>query len=220
MALRFVLSHGWGFSPAFWAPLLEKWPFTQPPIVWDAGYYGLPDLSLPAADASTQWVGIGHSIGFARLIRQNRSFSALIGLQAFTRFLGDNPPLREQRLAEWEQLSMHFDASAVATLKSFYRRCGVPGKWFAPEQCNRAALKTDLQQLKESLSLPDSVPVLILSSQDDVIVPPAILQDNFQGTSSTIDYCDTARHALGYLEPEWVLERIQTFLKEHHALPG
>lgn len=89
MHLGLVFFHGWGLSPAFWQPLATRLA-QYPQVFADAGYFGtsqFPTLT-PHLPPGHRWVGIGHSLGFARALQTPpaQGWAALVSVAGFARF--------------------------------------------------------------------------------------------------------------------------------------
>ena len=85
MHLGLVFFHGWGLGPSFWQPLATRLA-RYPQVFADAGYFG-PPLS-PTLTPGHRWVGIGHSLGFARALQSppTDGWAALVSVAGFSRF--------------------------------------------------------------------------------------------------------------------------------------
>jgi pimeloyl-[acyl-carrier protein] methyl ester esterase len=214
----FIFCHGFGFDSSFWQPLIP-WFSGQELVFWDLGYFA--DESLPIIDTeSFDYIGIGHSLGFMKLLSLKIPFQALIGLNGFINFLGFETTLRQQRTREWISLKKHFQRNPIATLTQFYQRVGVTVDLHTKSKINHEKLMQDFVFLATTEKLGLNYPILLLSSAEDSIVPKKIIEDNFLNQSSiileTIGQQQTQTpvpHGLGYLHSDWVFQRIQ-----HHLL--
>lgn len=96
MHLGLVFFHGWGLSPAFWQPLATRLA-QYPQVFADAGYFGTPPSPTltPHLPPGHRWVGIGHSLGFARALQAppDDGWAALVSVAGFARFCppAENP---------------------------------------------------------------------------------------------------------------------------------
>ncbi|WP_347078008.1 alpha/beta fold hydrolase, partial [Escherichia coli] len=76
---------------------------------------------------------------------------------------------------------------------------------------------SDLHWLQKEYKLPN-VPTLILSSDDDIVVPHSITSDNFREQPWVkLDSIIDTGHALGFRKPEEVYEKIMSFLDDRTA---
>jgi pimeloyl-[acyl-carrier protein] methyl ester esterase len=214
--LCFVFCHGFGFDSTFWNPLRPY--FSRVNTVYlDLGYFGDPywvmaQPTLPAS--STEYIGIGHSLGMMKLMSLNIPFKCLIGLHGFVNFLGFNAQLHRRRQRELMHLTEQFNESPELTLSQFYQRTGVDFNLPIMGRLNQVRLLDDLSSLAHSIAVPVDVPMLVLGSNDDKIVPPVLIEDNFSPYPHvTIDILNQAQHGLGYLKPDMVYQNIMRFLE-------
>ncbi len=210
---HFVFCHGFGFDPHFWDPIAPYFSQEKCSFI-DLGYFNNPSDSHYLNDQKI--IGIGHSIGLSKLTSMHNNFDCLIGLNSFTNFLGSDQTMYTKRQRELKALRSSFLKDPDSTLRNFYVRCG------APEfiECNDFStldldlLLSDFEWLQKEHKLPD-VPTLILSSDDDSIVPQAITSDNFSRQPYVQrDSIANAGHALGFKEPAKVYKRIMSFLND------
>ncbi len=197
-----VFLHGWGFGPEIWSPWADAFP-KRPVVLLDAGYFGSLRMALPAnADG---WVGVGHSLGFARLLSMDVRWRGLIGLGAFLRFC-PIPGRDSGTPAEvLDAMLAHLDTAPANVLTRFLRRCGLKGQTSTlPGPDGLARLRQDLLVLRE-LDL-GATPELLASA------PPALL---LHAADDRIAPVELAREALGML-PE---SRLHVFASGAHALP-
>lgn len=208
----FVFCHGFGFDATFWDPLRPF--FAEMDTVYlDLGYFNEGNLNEDSYQ-STDFIGIGHSLGLTKLIQSNIPFKRLVGLHGFTNFLGSNTLLRRRRQRELMHLTQQFKASPELTLSQFYQRAGVGFNIPVAGVVNQTRLLDDLALLAQSVSVPDDVPLLILGSNDDKIVPPELIEDNFGVCPHvTISLVNQTQHGLGYLKPDVVHQHIMNFLE-------
>ena len=208
----FIFCHGFGYESTFWDNL-RPFFFSDTCIFLDLGYFGSKrdELKIPPF---TQVIGIGHSLGFMKLLNSNVKFDYIIGLNAFTNFLGNDLDLRRTRTLELERLGENLLKSTIYTLKRFYLRCGVssPNKDLSDICLER--LIDDLEFLKSESNLPEDSKLLIIGSEDDVIVPKELVLDNFErfGRDIELKFFPNGSHALGLLNSKSVYETIEGFI--------
>lgn len=215
MKIGFVFCHGWGFNKDFWRNLK---PYFQiyPCYYMDLGYFNNPIEIRQENLTSLKWIGIGHSLGFIKLLESNVQFSALIGLQAFTNFLGSGPELVKIRTQELNKIINNFNLQPLATLENFYNDCGLE---FRKEQfkfINYERLITDLEKLKLNYNhLIYSIPLLVIGSKDDKIVPESLIKANFIKNKNTeLIIHNKGRHLLGLNEADLIYENIMHFISK------
>lgn len=170
--------HGWAFDASVWAPLraeLGDWPHA----VADAGYFG--PAQAPKIDGPL--IAIGHSMGVLRLLRDlPPACAALVSINGFPRF-GAAPDFQAgvpRRMLD--RMLKRLSAEPAAVLQDFRQRCGDASAFDAPRL---EPLARDLEALRDEdrrdalAALP--VPLLILTGQDDPIVPAPMAQAAFAG---------------------------------------
>lgn len=173
-----ALLHGWGFGPEVWSAWTQAFP-ERPVALLDAGYFGPQCLELPHNPHG--WVGIGHSLGFARLLAMDVPWRGLIGLGAFLRFCsapGQDSGAPPQTL---DAMLARLESDPQDVLTRFLRRCGVkderPARPLLAQGSER--LRQDLIHLRELNLAPqaDLPPVLLLHAADDRIAPLALAEE-------------------------------------------
>lgn len=205
--------HGWGFGPTAWAQWAAAFPH-RPVALLDAGYFGPESLGLP--DNPDGWIGIGHSLGFAKLLSMQTPWKGLIGFGAFLRFCAGpgqesgTPPETLDAMIE------RLEADPADVLARFLRRCGLKGHApAAPNAGGLTRLRSDLVMLR-SLALPvpgTATPVLLLHAKDDRIAPLALAEKAQQRLSgSQLHVCDTGGHALPFTRFEECLPLVRQFI--------
>lgn len=201
----FIFCHGWGFDQKFFEPLIKEYFSNTFCYCLDLGYFGRANLSIPN---NHTFIGVGHSLGFIKLASLNVKLTALIGIQAFINFLGFNPQLNKKRKFELNTMIKHFEISPIDTLRSFYKRCGV--HYAIAKHLNKTKLMQDLELLTATYQLP-SIPLLIISANNDAIVPSELVYDNFSKYVKVITH-NKGYHCLGLYERHFVHKQITIFL--------
>jgi pimeloyl-[acyl-carrier protein] methyl ester esterase len=208
----FVFCHGFGFDSTFWKPL-QSFFSGMNTVYLDLGYFAKERNSVAMEDVeSTDYIGIGHSLGLTKLLQLNIPFKQLIGLQGFVHFLGFDVQLQRRRRRELMNLTRQFIASPQSALGQFYQRTGV--NFYIPETgfLNQSALLNDLHALEHPVKMTPDIPLLVLGSRDDKIVPPELIEDNFAHHAHvTIRLLNQGQHGLGHLEPNEVYQNIMHF---------
>ncbi len=210
----FIFCHGFGFDKNFWNNLI---PFFKEDsyISLDLGYFGNSER-LPSIDYNTILIGVGHSLGFVKLLELEERLSCLIGLNAFLNFLGNNLNLRKKRYQELESMRNSFLKYPCLTLKRFYKRCQGPNQVESLAKLRKERLEKDFSSFFRTFYIKRDIPVLLLGSKDDPIVSTQVIEDNFVCYDNVdIQLLDQGKHALGFLEATEVYKRIRSFL---HAI--
>lgn len=213
---HFVFCHGFGFDQSFWTNLAPY--FSEHKCTFlDLGYFN--KQSLICEHNSKELIGIGHSLGFMKLLELNLPFKYLIGINSFTNFLGFEPLLRSKRQVELQLLQRSFTKNPIVTLQAFYKRCGLkPLETVKEADLNLQSLQHDLQLLhdlpsRHRLTHSPLIPTLIISADADVIVPRQIINDNFLHLANvTIEHAAFWQHALGAVEAAYIHTTITRFL--------
>lgn len=213
---HFVFCHGFGFDTHFWeriAPYFSK----EKCSFLNLGYFNNRTESQYLDNQAI--IGIGHSIGLSKLLSMYSNFDGLIGLNGFINFLGSDQAIYKKRQTELKALRSNFLKDADTTLRNFYVRCGAAEliEYNDLSNLDIDLILSDLQWLQKEYKLPD-VPTLILSSDDDIVVPHSIISDNFrEQTWVKRDNIVDTGHALGFKKPEEVYEKIMSFLDDRTA---
>lgn len=210
-----VFLHGWGYSAqAFsgWAAAFAP----RPVLLLDAGYFGAPKLEIPHnADG---WIGVGHSLGFAKLLSMNVTWRGLVGFGAFLRFCrqpaNDTGTPTETIDAMLARLAEH----PTDVLLRFARRCGDAAS------CTQPLLADGLERLRADLLLlrglavhaPEAPPpTLLVHAEDDRIVPLALAKEAQDALpASRLATLPSGGHALPFTRAEACQALLREFLLE------
>lgn len=213
MKKHFVFCHGFGFDKNFWSNLAPYFAKEQCTYL-DLGSFG-NKCEFNSEESKLQLVGIGHSLGLTKLLNLNKNFDYLIGLNSFTNFLGNDLTLRNKKAGELDMLKKNFIKCPLRTLKNFYQRCGLPSfiNHAQLEKLNPGKILTDLDSLFISITPPKNTPILIIGSENDEIVPPVVLHDNFSNCSNVkVEITPSGKQALGFLEVDKIYKKIISFI--------
>jgi pimeloyl-[acyl-carrier protein] methyl ester esterase len=197
---HFVFCHGFGFDIRFWERIAPYFSQERCSFI-DLGYFS--NRVNCEYFKEQRIIGIGHSIGLSKLVSMYRHFDYLIGLNSFINFLGSEQTIRKKRQKELTALQKSFLKDPDSTLKNFYTRCGTPELIeqtnFSKLDCN--LISSDFEWLEKEHKL-SKVPTLILSSDDDIVVPNTIVFDNFAKEPKVkIDSIIGGGHGLGFRKP-------------------
>jgi pimeloyl-[acyl-carrier protein] methyl ester esterase len=207
----YIFSHGFGFDASYWNALRHYFKDDHC-IFLDQGYFGAPMVDVPHT-SNIDYIGIGHSLGFIKLLQLPVHFKALIGLNAFTDFTGNNAVDHKKRLHELETMTRYLMIHPRQTLTNFHARCGVQTYHPAWDNIQLSKLKVDLLLLKQCHSLPQHIPISILATKEDIIVPLNLVQHSFkQYQNVTMTTIPTGGHQLGAQEAETVYQYIRQSL--------
>ncbi|MEX2304594.1 MAG: hypothetical protein WD595_00210, partial [Waddliaceae bacterium] len=157
-------------------------------------------------DPQVEWIGVGHSLGFMKLLQSHVQWKGLVSIAGFTQF--------KQREAALQMLNNR--EVTLASLESFYQKSG-HHPYLSPANIPRLRMDLDLLlELDLTRSLQEKqIPVLALAGKDDPIVPLQLSQNCF-GASLDVDlhFIETSRHALGYLEADRCFSVIYQWMHE------
>ncbi|CAG7591925.1 MAG: alpha/beta fold hydrolase [Candidatus Midichloria sp.] len=207
MKLGFIFSHGWAFNKSYWDNLLPHFE-EYPCIVLDHGYYR--SEYLPQVNEKIHWIGVGHSLGLVKLLQSKTTFKALIGLQAFNNFLASDKSLNRRRTLELAIMKKNFNENPQNTIESFN---GI------------VATNIDFYRITNDLNLLSytheslfekfmEIPILILYTADDEVVPVNIIEENFKHYPNVqLKKMPNSKHLLGCLNSKQVAISIKEFLK-------
>ncbi len=207
---KIIFRHGFGLSNDFWKNLL---PFFQEYecILTEENYFNNKGKISPNYGDEVIEVAIGHSLGFWKLCQELSKVKYLIGINAFTNFLGEDKELRISRTLEHETFKIDFYRNPKNTLKSFYKRCGLEYIDIDFPYINIQNMANDLDILEKSTLIVKSE-VLIINSMNDLIVPKKLTEDNFTDVKAQIHYLESGKHALGFYHAEEISKIIKDFI--------
>lgn len=217
--IKYIFCHGFGFSSEFFQPLIDL--FHPDEIInYDLGYFSNQYNSpMPKFDENTHnYVGIGHSFGFHKLVAGNFNvkFKFIVGINAFTNFLGKSPALYKKRKYEYKIFQKQFLENPISTIKHFYQRCGFNNNYLKESsKINFKKLYKDLEALTSILPINNNQNLLIINSMNDLVVSPKITYDNFNSYSNIkLIMMKTGKHKLPYSNPETIYKEIINFRNE------
>ena len=213
---HFVFCHGFGFDTQFWERIAPYFSQEKCSFI-DLGYFGnrVDNTYL----CNQRVIGIGHSIGLSKLLSMYSNFDYLIGLNSFVNFLGSDQIERKKRQKELNALRLSFLKDSDSAIRNFYIRCDIEELIECTDfsNLNRDLILSEFEWLRKEYKLPE-VPTLILRSNDDLVVPPAITSDNFSKQQYIkIDSIMNGGHALGFRKPLEVYRKIMSFLNDTTA---
>lgn len=211
MKKGFVFYHGWGCDSSFWkkiSPFFANYPCE----FFDDGYFGISHS--PCLSNSVNWVGIGHSLGFAKLLTNHSiKLNSIICIQGFLNFVGYNQRLQNLRKVKLLKMIEQFNISSEKVLYNFCQQMRYDDQQEILNKnhiCKHILLR-DLSAINSEFFQP-AIPTLVLASNDDSIVPPAVVHDNFDNTNAKVIFYNDAGHALGNKFPELVFNEIMDFV--------
>lgn len=210
---KYIFCHGFGASPKYWNQL-QKFYTPVDCINWDLGYFKDLNQDIPEIGEGDELIGISHSLGLTKLLQSRIKFKAIIGIQGFVNFQGNNAALYKVRSKLLDEMISNFRNTPIESLSKFYEDSGfiLPPSYIA--SANFTRLLNDLESLKQDYTnLIGNTPCLILGSEDDPKITPHVLKDNFSCASSVkLVIHSSGKHALGYTHTDYVSDQINSFL--------
>jgi len=200
MSLGFVFSPGWSFGTDFFKPLAKALSGYRCVYLEDK-----PDLS------SGTWIGIGHSLGFSRLL--SLPLQGFISLSGFVRFCAHSPSQAGTAIRVMDRMIAKFEIDPKAVLETFYKQAALEKPLTDPFiRFNKGQLLGDLEFMKKMDFTSElralNAPVLSLAAKDDLIVPFALSQENFE--SSIV--LEKGGHGMGYTHADWCANKIKNWI--------
>ncbi|WP_243367883.1 alpha/beta fold hydrolase [Fundidesulfovibrio soli] len=208
---RLLLTHGWGFGPAFWSPLLEALGGVDAHRL-DMGFFGPPRLELPPGP-SGPWLAVGHSLGALWLLREalpqlEGRLTGFVSLGGFPLFDVPPGPTRAMRRG--------LGRDAALVLGNFYTACGLPEALHPdvssadPERLAEgldALLRWDERERLAGLD----VPLLALAAEDDAIAPPELSRASFP--ADRLVMLPDGGHAFPFSRPGICARHLRAFME-------
>ncbi len=168
MISQIIWSHGWGFDASFFKPLCHALPEYDHLII-DWGYFSQKHLPEPCADQPL--IGIGHSLGFAKLLELDFLFSRLISLGGFNHFCQTDKFKEGMPQRVLQRMQTKFQQKPQQVLADFQILCGYTHPILPVESINEKLLQADLDKLMTvALPLP-SIPCLAIAGLADQVCP-------------------------------------------------
>lgn len=214
-----VFFNGFGACFGYWKKLVENIKDFDI-VLLSEDYFNtkkdVPEHELEKIFKGREIIGIGHSLGYSKLLQLNEKYSffnlkKIVCVEGFANFLSSVPFVNCVRKFSLDAMIAGYKINPYMTLFMFQIMCGDFGATFA-EDFNMDILLKDLDALNYAVDIPD-VPHLILSSLDDPIIPFYVIENNFRKTkNSVIKYSFGSSHLLGMYNAKYVAEEIQNFI--------
>lgn len=200
MSLGFLFSPGWSFCPEFFKPLAAALSDYRHVYLEDK-----PDLSKGT------WIGIGHSLGFSRLL--SLPLQGFVSLSGFVRFCAHSPLQVGTSIRVMDRMITKFETDPKMVLKDFYKKCALENPLTDPFiRFNKKQLLDDLKFMKKmdltSKFRALNVPVLVLAAKDDLIVPFALTKETFDSYIAL----EKGGHGFGYTHADWCAIKIKSWI--------
>lgn len=206
-----VFCHGFAFDKNFWKELAPYFNDEYCCLFWNLGYFDDAEYPIPPEDAQ-EVIVIGHSYGLIKLLEAPFRKDAIISIQGFINFFGFGEWLKSVRIQEWKRMYSNFIENHTKALLRIYKLSKLKKVCILKQNINISNLEKDLNALTKVCNLPD-LPTLVLGSENDLIVPAQLLEDNFLMRKKVkIVFNNRGGHGLGLEEAEFVYKEIRTFL--------
>lgn len=174
--LQLIWSHGWGFDTTFFTPLCLALPGYEHFVI-DWGYFDTP--SMPELDRTRPIIGIGHSLGFAKLFDLPFSYESVVSLGGFTHFCQTDSLKVGTPGRVLQRMLNRFQIYPQRVLQDFYRSCGFESLFANPSNLNTKLLSEDLERLMSVNINLSNVNYLALAARNDQICSLAHQQAMF-----------------------------------------
>lgn len=215
MMIGFAYCHGWSFDAQALAPLQQELAQRFPHAAhasFDLGFTCAPQAPTLAPEVA--WIALGHSYGFAWLMQQPQTWQAAIALNGFTRFCRHPGRAQGAPVRRVDAMLANLSQDAHAVVEEFQAHCGTAAA--GKMELNPEALAAHLQKLRNlDLALPDC-PLLALSTNDDIVVPPALTRACFNHAGCTLREFP-GDHLRLLQEPGATARLIAEFIETIHA---
>ena len=165
-----VLAHGWGYNHRFFNELLANLSQKQRAntlfVCLEMGYF--PDQaqaglmvhldedwqwhpletlhSLVLAHAGVPWVGVGHSLGFSKLLEFAVRWHTVISVHGFTHFVKAGAHTEGVASRILQRMVQKAHTNMPELLAHFHQQCGHVANWHT---LNESALLVDLQSMAQ-----------------------------------------------------------------------
>lgn len=195
-----VFVHGWGSGPFLWQDIIEEFSEHNCHVV-NLGFVGDEDIKLPDG----KFIGIGHSLGGLWLLKHYpERLLGFVSIGSFSCFYKHIP---QQILAKMQK---NIIKDTTAQLSEFWHHAGLD-KEGGFKNLNPLKLVEGLTWLSRwKTEVPENVPVKILASHDDNIVPAKMTKDVWQNFD--IEWIENGGHMLPLTQPKWCIENIKSFI--------
>jgi hypothetical protein len=210
MKYALLFCHGWALTAATLYPLAEALtPYSDEQQHLQLGYFE-PRI-VPRCNPGLQWIAIGHSYGFMRVLdelaQQSIKPIAAISLAGFRRF--------PQPLADVQALHTSLQRRPERTLTHFHHTHDLTSHLAEHHILSLEVLLSDLDDLATREAECATIPLLVLHSAADLLIPNWATQRDFSGNNKNTlhDHAD-AGHALGLNHVEWCAQKSAEFINE------
>jgi pimeloyl-[acyl-carrier protein] methyl ester esterase len=200
--MKLVFAHGWGSGPFVWKEMVDSFQDHEHSII-NMGFLGEENLAVP----EDKFIGIGHSLGGLWLLKHYpKQMAGFVSIASFNSFYDHIP---SQILTAMKR---NIIKDTSSQLKDFWHHAGLdqPNGF---KNLKPVALLEGLGWLSQwKAEIPESLPLKILASHDDHIVPKKMTTDIWG--KYPIDWINQGGHMLPITQPEWCSKHIQNFITQ------
>ncbi|CAK7191970.1 hypothetical protein COMNV_00151 [Commensalibacter sp. Nvir] len=218
MKLLFV--HGWGYSKAFWKPLINYFEPQQFDLL-DLGFFkNLKTTHKMLEDFGEHqhnYIVVGHSLGLMYVLNHFPSqFHRYIGINSFLCFVQKNDFKEGVPKRILEKMLYQITREPLKVLEEFYRRCGYKNFVLpSEEQLDVKQLRFGLQLLI-GLDLRDKLKKIggkltVITSEGDPIVSKPMVVESFK--DQKVQWLSDNTHLLPYTQPKKCADLIKEILR-------
>ena len=177
--IRIIFAHGWGFDKNFWTDTINEFCIERYYLL-DFGYTG--QRNIPVISQSLPLIGVGHSLGFAWLLKNLRNPTCLISVSGFDCFYNIH------HRKSIEKMRMNIQRNKLAQMRAFHKMAGT--KSFTCQNYEERFLMEGIDNLltwnyRERLNSL-TVPVFAIASENDKIIPVNTAKNIFQNCNLKI----------------------------------
>ena len=211
-SLALIFQSGFAIGNTYWDRIVEF--FRSRENANDVSIFFLDKVSDIDLSVYDYVVGIGHSLGFVKLIMSGIEFDAIVGIQAFVNFCGQEHRIRLQRLKELDEMYERLQRDASSELARFYAACGLSEiSDTLMETCCFDELCRDFKLLyRDDIRFPSAASLQIYSRFDGIVPNIITLSDFGLKKNVTISLVNHMHHNLGYDKHHMVANLILEYI--------
>lgn len=197
-----VFMHGWASGDFIWHDMekdFSSYTIYKP----NMGFFGQQNFIMPEG----KFIGVGHSLGGSWLLKHYPDqMAGFVSIASFNNFYKYIP---QQILAKMQRNIIH---DMNFELQSFWQHAGLHSN-AGFKNANLAKLVEGLTWLsKWSAEIPVDLPIKILASNDDQIVPEKMTQKIWG--NHEIKWIKKGGHMLPLTQAEWCVQEIKDFIDD------
>lgn len=198
---KLVFVHGWGSGPFVWQDIIKNFENDHDCHVVNLGFLGDENTDIP----TEPFIGIGHSLGGLWLLEKYPDnmigFISIASFNCFYKHTAEQILKKMQRDVVKKTAQQMIDFWDYAGMKQPQNIINLkPSK-----------LLEGLKYLsKWNASIPKNLPIKVLASHDDHVVPIDMTNDIWK--NHDISWIETGGHMLPLTQSQWCSTKIKEFL--------